>query len=77
MANVTYGKSEPSVWTNTLTVLQQVRMHEETMVSMWTEPKPWKLNSNCGKDEKGASLLASLPLNGGRKLCYKYTCNGS
>ena len=41
-----------------------------------TEPKPQELNSNRGKEEKEASLLASLPLNGGRKLYYKYTCNG-
>ena len=33
-----------------------------------TEPKPQELNSNRGKEEKEALLLASLPLNGGRKL---------
>ena len=41
-----------------------------------TEPKPWELNSNRGKEDKEASLLAFLPLNDGWKLCYKYTCNG-
>ena len=40
------------------------------------EPKPWELSSNRGKEEKEALLLAFLPLNGGWKLCYKYTCNG-
>ena len=55
---------------------KSVRTNKQWSPCGQTEPKPRELNGNRGKEEKEASLLAFLPLNGGRKLCYKYTYNG-
>ena len=74
MANVMYGGvSHPYGQILLRYFNKSVCTNKQLSPSGQTEPKPRELNSNRGREEKEASLLASLPLNCGRKLCYEYT----
>ena len=51
-----------------LRYFKSVHANKQWSPSGQTEPKPQELSSNRRKEEKEASLLAPLPLNGGREL---------